>query len=460
MFAGRNLKVFIDGALIAAVKTKSISLNREAIDETDGESNGWQFFNEIPDGRDMAVSVEGVATFDNFSLLEEFEDTGEELPSLVLEFPDGTVLTSTGGAFLQSLSYEGESPGAVQFSAVFLLSGPASAIAIPILTSIDPNQVEEDSGDFVMTLTGLNFEATSVAELDGMEISTVYVSPTELTATVPGSAITDPGTIAVTVSTPGVGTSNSRTLTVSEDSWSPLELGPLIWLDAADAATITLDNGVELWADKSGNSRNFGNVVDAEKPELIPAGLNGLDIVRFNGSSDGLSHGPFNPGASAYSAYILVKVDADPAASAPASGLWFFTSNILGATRTTHHPYIDGVIYESFATPDRKTVGNPSASLAVPHIYNVDSAAGAYTVRLNTAQIFTTGTNTVGVPTNVVYLGRNNSSTYLDGDIAEFLMFAKILSQSEREQLEGYLAWKWGQESLLPPGHPYEDEPP
>jgi hypothetical protein len=31
---------------------------------------------------------------------------------------------------------------------------------------------------------------------------------------------------------------------------------------------------------------------------------------------------------------------------------------------------------------------------------------------------------------------------------------------SDREKLEGYLAWKWGLEANLPNGHPYENAAP
>jgi hypothetical protein len=34
------------------------------------------------------------------------------------------------------------------------------------------------------------------------------------------------------------------------------------------------------------------------------------------------------------------------------------------------------------------------------------------------------------------------------------------VSDSKRQKIEGYMAWKWGIESQLPIGHPYKASPP
>ena len=47
----------------------------------------------------------------------------------------------------------------------------------------------------------------------------------------------------------------------------------------------------------------------------------------------------------------------------------------------------------------------------------------------------------------------NHSNEFFGGQIAEIIMFNKHSSQSEREEVEGYLAQKWGLTSSLPSGH-------
>jgi hypothetical protein len=44
----------------------------------------------------------------------------------------------------------------------------------------------------------------------------------------------------------------------------------------------------------------------------------------------------------------------------------------------------------------------------------------------------------------------------LIGNIAEIVIFNQAIPQSERQRVEGYLAWKWGLVNNLPAAHPYK----
>ena len=62
-------------------------------------------------------------------------------------------------------------------------------------------------------------------------------------------------------------------------------------------------------------------------------------------------------------------------------------------------------------------------------------------------------------------LMRNRASVELDGRMAEFFAVADIPGVSgtdltDLEKAEGYLACKWGLQSLLPSGHPYKTSCP
>jgi hypothetical protein len=52
------------------------------------------------------------------------------------------------------------------------------------------------------------------------------------------------------------------------EPWTPADLSDkALWLDAADAGTITLNGStVSQWDDKSGNSRNFAQATGANQP--------------------------------------------------------------------------------------------------------------------------------------------------------------------------------------------------
>lgn len=88
---------------------------------------------------------------------------------------------------------------------------------VPALTSLQPSSIAAGSSAFTLTVTGTNFIASSVINFGGTALTTTYVSATQLTATVPASAVATAGTPSVTVSNPapGGGTSNALTFTVN-----------------------------------------------------------------------------------------------------------------------------------------------------------------------------------------------------------------------------------------------------
>jgi hypothetical protein len=50
--------------------------------------------------------------------------------------------------------------------------------------------------------------------------------------------------------------------------------------------------------------------------------------------------------------------------------------------------------------------------------------------------------------------------SYLTGRIAEILVYSGTLTSDPIAQIESYLAFKWGCDSLLPSTHPYKSGPP
>lgn len=63
--------------------------------------------------------------------------------------------------------------------------------------------------------------------------------------------------------------------------------------------------------------------------------------------------------------------------------------------------------------------------------------------------------------TNTLFLnGRNNTNTLsYPAYVAELIIYNNALNTFGRQQIEGYLAWKWGVTSLLPSSHPYKSAP-
>jgi hypothetical protein len=53
-----------------------------------------------------------------------------------------------------------------------------------------------------------------------------------------------------------------------------------------------------------------------------------------------------------------------------------------------------------------------------------------------------------------------NLSRTFWGHFAEVLVYEEVLTTTQIEDIEGYLAWKWDFVSELPPTHPYKSSPP
>jgi hypothetical protein len=68
-----------------------------------------------------------------------------------------------------------------------------------------------------------------------------------------------------------------------------------------------------------------------------------------------------------------------------------------------------------------------------------------------------TGTNssTITVGLQTIRMGRSDVGENCNSFIGEVVYFNRVLSTQERQQIEGYLAWKWGVQASLPSTHPY-----
>ena len=99
--------------------------------------------------------------------------------------------------------------------------GSASATIVnlsPVLGSLSPSTVEAGSNDTVLSVGGTGFAQQSSVDLGGTPLATTYVSPVQLTATVPSAQLAVPGIFSVTVVNPGPGggTSPPGSFTVSQ----------------------------------------------------------------------------------------------------------------------------------------------------------------------------------------------------------------------------------------------------
>lgn len=238
--------------------------------------------------------------------------------------------------------------------------------------------------------------------------------------------------------------------------WLPSDLGAnlLLWLKGDDLSGSDGSN-IAAWNDASGNARNFTQATEADKPNLEVAELNGLNVVRFTRSNTEFLTGASLSGvATAGSLFQVVKAVTDPGGGGDGG-----PSHFGSHTTTNHYTFTDGSIYNGDMSTARKTVGNPTPNTTAWNISGVTSASADWKYYLNGTQIFTTATNTVGFSTSPE-LGRTNGVTVWDGFMAEVVLVSGVISQANREKVEGYLAHKWGITSVLDAAHPYKSSAP
>ena len=84
----------------------------------------------------------------------------------------------------------------------------------PTITTFSPNSVVAGSGAFTLTINGTNFVPSSMVSFGGAAPTTTFVNSTQLAAAIPASSIASTGTVAVTVTNPGGGTSNPMNFTI------------------------------------------------------------------------------------------------------------------------------------------------------------------------------------------------------------------------------------------------------
>jgi len=212
-----------------------------------------------------------------------------------------------------------------------------------------------------------------------------------------------------------------------------------MWLDGKDpAGTGTAPaNGstVSTWTDKSRNGINLTAVG-------TPTYTSSNSSVYLNGSSY-LQNTNFS-----FSNYTLFIV------SNQASGVGPLYTNTSGTDVTGFFPIYGANYYLVQSDTTWLNTTTPFVN-GTTYIYSIqfDSSINVW----STGSISPVITGTPGTITrNMFLLGKRIIYTdNMTGNIFEVIQYNTGLSQSTRQGIEGYLAWKWGLQSSLPPTHPY-----
>jgi hypothetical protein len=246
-----------------------------------------------------------------------------------------------------------------------------------------------------------------------------------------------------------------------KNNWTPAEITTALWLDAADASTITESGGaVSQWNDKSGNTRNASQSVLASRPVYSSTAFNGKPTLIFDGVNDFLQVSSFATGSDCT---IVAVVTLLAAKNYP----MIYSCNSAGGSfdfrgvDTSGKPSIVNVGNNSGAgvqSAPATAVSTTDSMLNTTNILIGKIVGNSSTLRQNGSLRDTRALIFTGV-TNDRQIGARGGVFPWDGRISEIIELGNI-SVFDEERIEGYLAHKWGLTANLPSDHPYKTAVP
>jgi hypothetical protein len=191
------------------------------------------------------------------------------------------------------------------------------------------------------------------------------------------------------------------------------------------------------WTDQSSGGHNFAQATGTKQPTLTTLG--GQVALQFASATARTLTSAVSSYPSAAEAFIVGQLNIDPPIDFNRAGLWGFGS----AATASYVPFTDGDIYDAWGSTTRPAAGHSSGTMASPFVYSVRSSASAWSNHLNGTQLATRA-NTVGWAATAELGSSVGGSNYLDGKIAEFIMFDHVLTAGDRSLVLAYLAARYG----------------
>ena len=239
-----------------------------------------------------------------------------------------------------------------------------------------------------------------------------------------------------------------------------------LWLDAADLSSLTVTGTtVTRWNDKSGNgyyaSSNTGtvtsttNLINGKNSIFFPA-FSALSIKNSGGTIS------FSVG-SAITIFVVAQGVGN--ITTQNSGYFFFsngsflgygTGNIAPANLSVTFYHISSYYMASVQNSVEVDYIVTTSTYNTPNIFAYNPQIGTATFN---GTVYSAATQTLPSGSYDQYIGGPRGDSYAY-QLGEIIIYNTSLATPQRQQVEGYLAWKWGLQTNLPPTHPYYNGPP
>lgn len=229
--------------------------------------------------------------------------------------------------------------------------------------------------------------------------------------------------------------------------------GCALWLDAADANVLFQDTagttpaisngtGVALWKDKSSNANNLlqSNIVN--RPAVTTTnGRNSQPAVQFTSANShfmNLCATKLPAGANPATMFFVAR----PTIANTTAGI-FIMGNSSGQNYSVYTLGAGAALRASAGTAG--SVISDSTSNFSNYIMGCIAFGPTFNGYRNST-VFDTSTGlsiTLTTGTEFGFLGSLSNASYFSGQIAEIICYSNVLSEPQRQIVEGYLSWKW-----------------
>lgn len=225
-----------------------------------------------------------------------------------------------------------------------------------------------------------------------------------------------------------------------------------IWLDASDpyATSKAPPQGTTISTLKNKGTLQGLQAQAGSAAAPTYSSIAGYPALAFNGFQ-ALSTTAFtlsNTQGTTWFAAYATQANLSTAATAAVFGTTGFPERAIRQSNTSQF------VGHSIHTGTTRTATN-AGTLNTLSFYTILDTPTSFTA-------FKNGSVLTSTTTNVIYMSGNSQTarigiwdTTFAGSIAELIAYDAPLTTIQRQQIEGYLAWKWGLQTALPATHPF-----
>jgi hypothetical protein len=245
--------------------------------------------------------------------------------------------------------------------------------------------------------------------------------------------------------------------------------GCQLWFDAADQTTFTYSSGTSIsqWRDKSSNAYSVIQATASNQPTLTSGAQNRLPGIQFSQSTylyqTATSMPAFTTGGS--TSVLMAARNASTNDGWNIINTIWFDINALTATQRYHFSFNQNTTDGTTLYTNNTFVGQVTSNAVAPSanaILGFTASATSQTIHTNGSTDSYAGTTLPDATGNTDFIfndPRNDNLASANTMIFEMVGYNTQITTAQRQQLEGYLAWKWGMVGNLPASHPYKTTP-